>query len=88
MPLLLVALFLFTAVQAAAESLPTEEQSGDPTQIPSAADILRKDDQGVIGPLESTPGDVSDFLLQELNKRGPVEPLAPSILVLPGKPDE
>jgi hypothetical protein len=87
MPLLLVALFLFSAVQAAAESLPTEEQS-DPTQIPSAADILRKDDQGVIGPLESTPGDVSDFLLQELNKRGAVEPLAPSILVLPSKPDE
>ena len=60
----------------------------DATQIPSAADLLRKDDQRVTGPLDRTIGAVSEFLSQELNERGAVEPLPPSILVLPSKPDE
>jgi hypothetical protein len=88
MQLLVVALLaLFSAVQVAAESLPNGEQS-DVTQIPSAADILHKDDQRVTGPLDRTSDDVSEFLLQELNERGAVEPLPPSILVLPSKPDD
>jgi hypothetical protein len=80
MPLLLVALFLFTAVQAAAESFPIGEQS-DITQIPSPTDIVRQNDKQVSGPFDRQSEDVFESLLQELNERGVLEPLPPSVLV-------
>jgi hypothetical protein len=80
MPLLLVALFLFTAVQAAAENFPIGEQS-DITQIPSPTDILRQEDKQVTNPFDHQSGDVFESLLQELNERGVFDPLPPSVLV-------
>jgi hypothetical protein len=77
MPLLLVALFLFSAVQAAAENFPIEEQS-DITQIPSPTDIPRQKDKQVSNPFDRQSGDVFESLLQELNERGV---LPPSVLV-------
>jgi hypothetical protein len=95
MPLLLVALFLFTAVQAAAESFPIGEQSDitsipsptdlqrqdDITNIPSPADLLRQDDEQVSGPFDRESEDVFESLLQELNERGVLEQVAPLVLV-------